>query len=212
MRLLLISGLFTAVITLPVSVDAQHESRFEFSVVAGAAHTDRAARLGAEAWIEPYAGIRADIRAFRTRAGVVGLQASYDHYAFGLDARVPPPCPGICATSRDAAEGLVGYHEAGSIRRLKVGASWQRSLVPWAQLEAAVLTGVIQGRHASRIGSVETRDPAPVQPLLGAQVGVSTRYRQFVAGLDLEFTRNTHDGTTTGRQNRVAVRMGYLLQ
>jgi hypothetical protein len=169
------------------------------------------ARLGHEASIEPYAGLRADVRLFRTPMGILGIQASYDSYAFGVKSLVPPPCMGICATSTAAAEALLDYREAGSVHRLALGATWQRLLVPWVQLDAAVLTGVTQGRHLVRIGTSEIRDPAPMRPLLGAQLGVSTRYRAFLTGLAFEFTGDARAGSDARRQNRLAVRMGYVL-
>ncbi len=213
MRLSLVSlSMFALVLTSDRAV-AQSTRQLEVSGLAGAAHTARPGRLGAEEWLEPYAGLRVDARLWSVGGGRAGVALMYDYYEFSVQSRGLPPCVGVCALSGvPGADGLVEYHEKGADERLAVGATWQRPLVSWLRVDVTGVIGVRQATHGRRVDEQQFEDSAPRRALLAGEVGVSTQWRAFVAGLGFQYGGSAEGSSLRRVQNRVAFRLGYALR
>jgi len=209
MRPYLVSLSVLALVLASERAGAQSAAQLELSGLAGLAHTDRVARLGAEEWVEPYSGARIDLRFASLGGGRAGLALVYDYYAFGVRGYVPPPCL-ACALSAPP-DGWLPYHEHGTDERLALGATWQRLVLSWLRLDAAGFVGLRQTTHEQRVDGMRYDDAAPRRGLLAGELGLSTLVRSLVTGVALQYGTSTMAGGRQRTQNRVAIRLGYAI-
>ena len=215
MRLSLVSAVGLALVTTSSVLVAQGPRQLELSLLGGTAHTDRTARLSAEEWIEPYSGIRLDARLISLWGGRVGMAVQLDRYHTGLDGMTSPPCAAeVCAAHSSRLEsGLVPIAIRGSDARLLAGASWQRPLTSWLKRDVLGSIGVRRLESETRLNGVAWGQsfPSVQKAVVGAQVGVSTRWHGTVGGAAFEYASGRQWNGVRRAQNRVALRAGYAL-
>ncbi len=210
----LVALAIVAFVLLPTSLSGQSARTLEFSVLGGSAHTDRVARLHAEEWVEPFAGLRLDARLFARWRGLGGFVMLYDRYRVGRDLRVSASCIDICAAYA-AVHSLLpnaDYQERASDSRFSLGATWQQPVTTWLRADLMAFAGTRHAMNETRLDDVVQGEPPVRRGVMGGEVGVSSAWRAFIAGVGFQYaTGSQWQGVRRG-QNRVVLRAGYALR
>ncbi|MEP7381309.1 MAG: hypothetical protein ABI910_06455 [Gemmatimonadota bacterium] len=203
-----------AIVVLPSALSGQSVRTLELSVLGGSVHTDRVARLQAEEWVEPFAGVRLDARLFARWGGRGGFVMQFDQYRLGRNLRFYASCIDICVDRPTVYDPPPNsdYRARASDSRFSVGATWQQPLATWLRAELLAFAGKRRAVNETRLNDV-VQGEAPVRRgVVGGELGMRSAWRALIAGVGVQYaTGSQWQGVRLG-QNRVVLRAGYALR
>lgn len=199
----------------PSPSNAQRVRQLELALLGGTAHTDRAARLSAEEWVEPFSGVRLDARLAKLWGGRVGVTLQADRYSTRVDGFGSPPCVAEFCTASDLRlrSSLLPLSIRSFDERVMAGATWQRPLTSWLSADVAGLFGVRRLESQTRIEGAPFGQSFPMvnKGVVGVQAGMSAQWRGLIGGAAFEYGGGSQWNGVRRGQNRVALRVGYAI-